>query len=83
MNLFVGGGAPADPGAVEAFAERLAAEAERAGVALGTPRFDDDAFGAKVDALAADPVAGRLVHVRAPVRARPRSGCGPPGRSCG
>jgi nitronate monooxygenase len=57
VNLFVGGGAPADAGAVTAFAERLAAESERAGVALGTPRFDDDAFDAKVEALAADPVA--------------------------
>ena len=56
VNLFVGGGAAADPAAVEAFANRLAAESERSGVALGTPRFDDDAFGAEVDALAADPV---------------------------
>jgi nitronate monooxygenase len=56
VNLFVGGGEPADQGLVEAYAARLAAEAERAGVALGTPRFDDDAFAAKVDALVADPV---------------------------
>ena len=57
MNLFVGSGAAADPAAVVAYAARLAALAERAGVALGTPRFDDDAFAAKVDALVADPVA--------------------------
>jgi nitronate monooxygenase len=57
VNLFVGGGEPADPGVVDAYAARLAALAERAGVALGTPRFDDDLFAAKVDALVADPVA--------------------------
>jgi nitronate monooxygenase len=57
VNLFVGGGAPADPGAVEAYAQRLAGDAERAGVSLGTPRFDDDGFAAKVDALARTPVA--------------------------
>ena len=57
MNLFVGSGDAADPAAVEAYAARLAALSERAGVALGTPRFDDDEFAAKVDALVADPVA--------------------------
>ncbi len=53
VNLFVGGGEPADPAAISAYATRLAAEAERAGVALGTPRFDDDAFAAKVEVLLA------------------------------
>src|SRR5829696_8663758 len=57
VNLFVGGGAPADPALVEAYARRLAEESERTGVALGTPRFDDDAFGAKVDALVEERVA--------------------------
>ena len=42
---------------MDAYAERVAAEAERAGVALGTPQFDDDAFAAKVDALVAERVA--------------------------
>jgi nitronate monooxygenase len=56
-NLFVGGGSPADADRVEAYARRLAAEAERLGVALGQPRFDDDAFDAKVASLVADPVA--------------------------
>jgi nitronate monooxygenase len=57
VNLFVGGGEPADAGVVEAYASRLASLAADAGVALGRPRFDDDAFAAKVDALVADPVA--------------------------
>jgi nitronate monooxygenase len=57
VNLFVGGGEPADPAVVEAYASRLSSLAEDAGVALGRPRFDDDAFAAKVDALEADPVA--------------------------
>src|SRR4051794_22729659 len=56
-NLFVGSGSAADPGAVEAYAGRLAELAARAGVALGTPRLDDDAFAAKGEALVADPVA--------------------------
>jgi nitronate monooxygenase len=57
VNLFVGGGEPAAAEAIEAYAARLAELAARAGVALGTPRFDDDLFAAKVDALVADPVA--------------------------
>ena len=57
VNLFAGGGSAADPALVDAYAERVAAEAERAGVALGTPQFDDDAFAAKVDALVAERVA--------------------------
>jgi len=58
VNVFVlAGGAPGDPEAVAAYAARLAGEAARAGVALGAPRFEDDRFAAKVEALAADPVA--------------------------
>ena len=34
-----------------------APDADRAGVALGEPRFDDDAFDAKLDLLRSDPVA--------------------------
>jgi nitronate monooxygenase len=56
VNLFVPSGAPADPAVVRAYADSLRAEAERAGVALGEPRFDDDAFDAKLDVLVADPV---------------------------
>jgi nitronate monooxygenase len=35
----------------------LAGEAERAGVKLGEPRFDDDAFAEKIEVLVRDPVA--------------------------
>jgi len=57
VNVFVGGGYAADPERFEAYALRLAGEAARLCVPLGEPRFDDDAFDAKVAALAADPVA--------------------------
>ncbi len=39
------------------YAQRLAGEAERAGVRLGEPRFDDDDWAAKLDLLADSPVA--------------------------
>jgi nitronate monooxygenase len=48
INLFCTAGHPADPEAVARYSERLAGEAQRAGVTLGTPRFDDDAFAAKL-----------------------------------
>lgn len=48
---------PADPATVAAYAERIGPDAAAAGVALGEPRFDDDAFDAKIAALADDPVA--------------------------
>jgi nitronate monooxygenase len=58
VNVFaLAGAAPGDPEAVAAYAARLAGEAARAGVALGEPRFEDDGFAAKVEALIADPVA--------------------------
>lgn len=58
VNVFAPGGVVrAGEGAVEAYAARLAEEARAAGVALGEPRSDDDGFDAKVEALAADPVA--------------------------
>jgi nitronate monooxygenase len=57
VNVFAPSGAPADPAVVAAYARRLEPEARRAGVALGTPRFDDDAYEAKLALLAADPVA--------------------------
>jgi nitronate monooxygenase len=53
VNVFGGSGAPADPEVVAAYAERLRPEAERAGVALGEPRFDDDAYREKVALLLA------------------------------
>jgi nitronate monooxygenase len=49
VNVFVGGGAAADPARVQAYAQRLSAEARRAGVQLGEPRFDDDSFRAKLE----------------------------------
>jgi nitronate monooxygenase len=48
VNVFVGGGSPADPARLEAYARRLSADALRAGVQLGTPRFDDDSFADKL-----------------------------------
>jgi nitronate monooxygenase len=57
VNLFVPGGAPADPESVRAYAATLADEAGRAGVELGTARFEDDDWQAKLDLLAAGPVA--------------------------
>jgi nitronate monooxygenase len=56
VNLFAPTGAAADPDVVRRYAESLRAEADRAGVALGEPRFDDDAFDAKLALLAADRV---------------------------
>lgn len=50
-------GTPGDPTAIAAYAARLADEATRSGVELGDPRFEDDDFAAKMEALIADPVA--------------------------
>jgi nitronate monooxygenase len=57
VNLFVPGEGPADPAAVSAYAERLRPEARAADVELGAPRFDDDAFNAKLDRLLEQPAA--------------------------
>lgn len=58
VNVFTPGGVVrAEEGAVAAYAARLAEEAGAAGVALGEPRSDDDAFAGKVEALVAAPVA--------------------------
>src|SRR3954447_3339861 len=56
VTLFAPTGAPADPDVVRRYAERLAPEAERAGVALGEPRFDDDWFDAKLEIALEAPV---------------------------
>jgi nitronate monooxygenase len=56
VNLFVPG-APADPAGYERYVAGLAQEARRHGVALGEPRFEDDAWEAKLALLEADPVA--------------------------
>ena len=50
-NLFVPQPTAGTPAAIEAYAAALAPEAERYGAALGAPRFDDDAWAAKLDVL--------------------------------
>jgi nitronate monooxygenase len=50
VNLFVPS-APGDPAEVAAYADTLRPEAERLGVALGEPRWDDDAYGAKLEVV--------------------------------
>ncbi len=49
LNIFVPGGEDADPGAVAPYLDEIAGEADRHGVVLGEPRYDDDAFAAKVE----------------------------------
>jgi nitronate monooxygenase len=48
-NLFVGGGDATDPARLQAYAQRLEADARSAGVQLGEPRFDDDFFADKLE----------------------------------
>lgn len=55
VNLF-SPSAPADPDLVRRYASLLQPEAERLGVALGDPNWDDDAYEAKVAVLEATPV---------------------------
>lgn len=50
-NLFLPGPEAADPAAVTAHAEALRPWAERYGVELGEPRWDDDDFAAKIEVL--------------------------------
>ena len=50
VNVFVPG-PPGDEAAVRRYADELQAEADRWGVALGDPTWDDDAWEAKVDLL--------------------------------
>jgi nitronate monooxygenase len=57
VNVFVGGGTPADPRLVRDYAAKLQPDAEIAGVQLGEPQFNDDAFAEKIDALLENPVA--------------------------
>jgi nitronate monooxygenase len=56
VNLFVIDGGPSDPAVYADYVAALAPEAERLGVDVGEPRFDDDEFDAKVEVLLADPV---------------------------
>jgi nitronate monooxygenase len=57
VNVFTPGAVAGEPAAAVAYAATLEGEARRAGVALGAPRRDDDAYAAKVALLAAEPVA--------------------------
>jgi nitronate monooxygenase len=56
VNVFVPG-RRAEPAAYAPYLEGLHDEARRHGVALGEPRFEDDAWDAKLEMLEADPVA--------------------------
>jgi nitronate monooxygenase len=56
VNLFVPGRA-AEPAAYAPYVESLRDEAQHHGVTLGEPRFEDDAWAAKLELLEADPVA--------------------------
>jgi nitronate monooxygenase len=51
VNLFVPGSPDADDQAVAAYAAQLVPEARRLGVELGEPRWEDDAYPAKLDLL--------------------------------
>jgi nitronate monooxygenase len=52
VNVFVPGSSEADDAAIAAYAATLRPEAERFGVALGEPRWEDDAYPAKLAVLA-------------------------------
>ena len=52
VNLFLLAQAGVDSGRLAAYADRLAVEERRRGVAAGEPRFDDDEFAAKLDVVA-------------------------------
>jgi nitronate monooxygenase len=56
VNLFVPGDRRTTPAAVTDYAAVLADHAGRAGVELGQPRYDDDAWDAKLELLLADPL---------------------------
>lgn len=52
VNLFVPSSEDADATAIRAYAAELQPHADRLGVALGEPRWDDDAYAAKVELVA-------------------------------
>lgn len=55
VNVFVPGAPPADTDAIARYLGSLAADADTAGAALGTPVWDDDGFDEKIAVLLADP----------------------------
>jgi len=56
VNVFVPGGQEVDAAAIGRYLERLRPEAERYGVELGEPRFDDDDWQGKLSTLHEEPV---------------------------
>ena len=56
VNVFLPGAVAPDPAAVAAYRSRLAPLAAHLGVELGEPRWDDDAFAAKLAAVAGVPI---------------------------
>ncbi|MDG4759027.1 nitronate monooxygenase [Micromonospora sp. WMMD710] len=56
VNVFLPGSGPVDEAAIEAYAQRLAPQADQRGVRLGEPVGGDDAYPGKLAALLADPV---------------------------
>jgi nitronate monooxygenase len=56
VNLFLLRPVPVDAEAIARYAAELAPEAERLGVELGVPRFDDDAYADKLDVVLAEGV---------------------------
>ncbi len=54
VNLFVPSLRPADPGVVREYMRELAPEAQRQGVELGQPRFDDDDWEPKLELVCAE-----------------------------
>jgi nitronate monooxygenase len=57
VNVFIAGHTPANSESVSYYASVIGPEADRAGVALGAPRYDDDHFAAKIELLESEPVA--------------------------
>ena len=56
INLFAPPDAPGDPNEIARYAQRLGADAERRGVAVGEPRHDDDGWEDKLVLCAAERV---------------------------
>ncbi|MFZ0040455.1 MAG: nitronate monooxygenase [Solirubrobacteraceae bacterium] len=56
INLFLVSEPATDPAAIEKYARSLRGDADHYGVTLGEPRFDDDAFAAKLDIVLAERV---------------------------
>jgi nitronate monooxygenase len=54
VNVFVPSDEPAHPDAVREYLQRITPEAERQGVELGEPRFDDDNWEAKLELVCAE-----------------------------